>query len=384
MAVTGTLALVTGAWLWAAYRTSDDRLPPGDYEPRPEPHWNLPAENAKAIRDHALAAAQVWREPEDPIEKVDFTRNPGDDEPLPTDDPLPCRFLPRAIGGTTPKFDCVLRGGEVVKVKYGSAELHAEIAASRLLAALGFGSDRMYFLPRVRCFGCPYSPFRTYQVLELARVDGAYTRRIDYDQYRDFKWVAVERRFKAASIDTPEGRGWGFFELARVDPGRGGAPRRHLDALRLMAVVLHHWDNKAENQRLVCLSAPTGDENGECAQPFALLQDLGATFGPNKVNYPSWSTRPVWSEPATCRVSMEDMPYGGATFQATTISEEGRRFLAERITRLTEAQLKTLFEAARFPEYHGRGDEGADPMQWVRAFRRKAAEIADRAPCPPS
>ena len=377
------LAVVTAAWLWATYRTSDDHLPPGAYEPLAEPHWDVADDRATGIRDDALARARVWREPAGPIDRVDFTRNPGDDDPLDPTRPISCKFLPRVTSGTTPKFDCILPGGRVVKVKYGgSPELHAEVAASRLLAALGFGADRMDLVTRVRCFGCPISPFRAYQALEFARMDGVYTRRIDYAQYRDFEWPAVERRFAAASIDTTEVKGWGFYEMEKIDPVRGGSSRAHVDALRLMAVFLHHWDNKAENQRLVCLSEPQGDHNGPCPQPFAFLQDLGSTFGPKKVDFESWSTRPLWSDAATCELNMKDMPYAGATFGTVRITEEGRRFLADKLQQLSEAQIRVLFTAARFPEHHSKRGTGADVANWVRAFRQKVREIADREPCP--
>ncbi len=380
----GLIALVGAVWLWAAFRTSDDRLPAGGYEPRNEPHWEVPADKARENRDDALARAQVWREPADPIDRVDFTRNPGDPDPLDPAQPIACKFLPEATRGTTPKFSCILPGGEVVKVKYGgTAESYAEVAAARLLAALGFGADRMDFVPRVRCFGCPVSPFRTYQALELARMDGAYTRRIDYGHYRDFEWPAVERRFEAAAIETPEVKGWSLYDLEKIDPARGGSSRAHVDALRLMAVFLHHWDNKAENQRLVCLAAPAREgPNGPCPMPLAFLQDLGSTFGPKKVNFESWSTRRVWSDAATCEVNMKDMPYAGATFVTVRIGEEGRQFLAGMLRQLSEAQIQTLFIAARFPEHHSRRDAGADAMEWVRAFQQKVREIADRAPCP--
>ncbi len=377
------LALLTAGWLWAAYRTSDDRLPPGTYEPRVEPHWAVAGADARAIRDDALARAQVWRPPAVPIEQADFTGGEGRRDPHDPARVLACRFLPKASSGTTPKFDCVLPDGEVVKVKYGgSAEQYAEVAASRLLGALGFGADHMELVPRVRCFGCPYSPFRTYKVLELARVDGAYSRRIDYDHYVDFQWVSVEHRFPASTIDAPGVKGFGFFELDRVDPSRGGAPRAHVDALRLLAVLLHHWDNKSENQRLVCLDEPNPAGNRECRRPFALVQDLGSTFGPNKVNYASWSTRPVWSGPG-CEVHMEDMPFGGATFGRATIGEEGRRFLSDRLERLSDRQVRDLFTAARFPQRQGGRGEGGSADDWMRAFRGKAREIAART-CPAS
>lgn len=383
LAAGGFLILLSALWLWAAYRTSDDHLPQGAYEPLAEPHWEVAADDAEAIRDDALARARVWREPADPIGRADLTRNSGDSEPLDPARPISCKFLPRPTRGTTPKFDCILPGGEVVKVKYGgTAENHAEVAAARLLAALGFGADRMYLVPRVRCFGCPISPFRTYQALELTRLDGAYTRRIDYSHYRDFDWPSVERRFEAASIDTSDVKGWGFYELEKIDPARGGSSRAHVDALRLMAVFLHHWDNKPENQRLVCLSEPKAERNGPCPQPLAFVQDLGSSFGPKKVNFTSWSTRPLWSDAATCEVSMKDMPFAGATFVTVRIGEEGRRFLAGMLRQLSEAQIHALFTGARFAEYHSRRDAGADVMNWVRAFQQKVREIADRAPCP--
>ena len=79
---------------------------------------------------------------------------------------------------------------------------------------------------------------------------------------------------------------------------------------------------------------------------------------------------------------MKDMPYAGATFTTVRIAEEGRLFLAGLLRRLSEAQVRALFTAARFPEHHSGRDAGADVGSWVRAFQQKVREIADRAPCP--
>jgi hypothetical protein len=35
-----------------------------------------------------------------------------------------------------------------------------------LLAALGFGADRVTLLPRLRCLGCPAHPYETRQLAE--------------------------------------------------------------------------------------------------------------------------------------------------------------------------------------------------------------------------
>ena len=66
--------------------------------------------------------------------------------------------------------------------------------------------------------------------------------------YTDFTWVALERKFPAPAIETATRSGWAWWE-PRTRTRRAG----EVDALRLLAVFLAHWDNKAENQRLVCL-----------------------------------------------------------------------------------------------------------------------------------
>jgi hypothetical protein len=214
------------------------------------------------------------------------------------------------------------------------------------------------------------------------RLDAAYTRWIDYDAYVDFEWVSAERRLEAPAINGPAGKGgWAFHELDKIDPAQGGASRAQVDALRLLAVFLHHWDNKPENQRLVCLAAP-GARPGPCPEPFALLQDVGSTFGPHKVNFAHWSERPVWGDPATCELTMKDLPAGGATFTDIRITEGGRRFLAERLGRLSEPQIRGLFTGARFGEFAPLFRSGADVGAWVRAFQHKVREIAERPPCP--
>ena len=131
--------------------------------------------------------------------------------------------------GTTPKFECELPDGEVVKVKYTGAEPHGEVAASRLLGALGFGADRVFFARRLRCYGCPRYPFPTLKLVTLAGADKAFARGLDYDNAIDFEWVSVERKTEGEFIETAAGRGWAWHELAaradgvaRCTPTRSG------------------------------------------------------------------------------------------------------------------------------------------------------------------
>ena len=287
---------------------------------------------------------------------------------------LTCRFVLTDATGTTPKFDCELPTGTRVKVKYGrTPEIAGEIAATRLLAALGFGADRVVLASRVRCYGCPASPFQARRIADRTRLQGLLRRTLDYNTYRDFEWAAVEYKQEGVAVETDGRKGWGFYELKEIDPRRGAATRAEVDALRLMAVFLAHWDNKESNQRLVCL--PPQARGDACRQPLVMLQDLGATFGPRKVDLDAWSSTPVWADADQCRVSMKRLPHGGGTFGDAQISEGGRRLLADRLTRLSASAIETLFVEARFP-----GDLG----RWVRTFQRKVDEIAARPPCPPT
>ena len=200
------------------------------------------------------------------------------------DQPLPCQFRNTGPSGTTPKFSCVLADGSVVKVKYGrNPEIQAEVAATRLLDRLGFAADHVVIVDRLRCYGCPRYPFEATQVLTSLRSPDILPSQGFAGSYSDFTDVAVEQRFPAAAIEADAIDGWEWRELGKVTR----APAADVDALRLLAMFLAHWDNKATNQRIVCLdqtaSAPTS-ASGRCEDPLLMIQDLGATFGPYKAN----------------------------------------------------------------------------------------------------
>ena len=271
-------------------------------------------------------------------------------------DPLRCRFKVDEVNGLTPKFECELPDGEVVKVKYSGPEPYGEVAASRLLRTLGFGADRVSFVKSVRCYGCPRYPFPTLKLVTLVGAEKVFAKGLDYDSAVDFEWPSVERKAQGEKIETPEGRGWAFHELAKVPT----ASRVHADALTLMAIFLAHWDNKPENQRLVCLSGKPG-RDGRCAKPLAMLQDVGGTFGPRKTDLAGWRSAPIWTNRAACTVSMKSLPHGGATFTDTAISERGRRFVADRLARLSDRQIRDVVPGrpVRSTRRHHCGMDGA-------------------------
>lgn len=360
---------VVGASTWAATVGARGSAPVGDYQPEYVETWTLTGPDAAERRRDALRRATFTLDGPQMAALEDAALDPLRRELSKT--PPSCLFLGGAPSGTSAKFDCVLEGGAVVKVKYGrNPEIHAEAAATRLLRRLGYPADFVTIVPRLRCYGCPRFPFLAMRLqatfaLPLIPADP------HEEGYTEFEWVAVERKLPAPAIETDAQEGWSWWEL-----DDSVSPRGEVDALRLLAVFLAHWDNKDENQRLVCLDG-TPPPAANCARPLAMIQDLGATFGPTKVNLARWRDLPVWQDRATCTVSMQALPFGGASFREMRISEAGRARLAERLAGMTDDEIERLFAVARFPDFQvGTGDED-DLDAWVTAFRHRRDQIAN-------
>jgi hypothetical protein len=221
------------------------------------------------------------------------------------------------------------------------------------------------------------------KALGLAGAQKLYEKVMDPKEYEDFEWAAVEQKHYGRAIETQEVEGWAFFEIDLIDPKKGGAPRAHVDALRLLAVFLSHWDNKSENQRLVCLSEKDWPEGGKCSRPFAMLQDVGSAWGPRKMDLPEWEKAPLWSDRASCTTSMDHLPYHGATFTPVKITEAGRKHLGGLLSQLSDQQLTDMFTSAKFDRPTGLIVKSAAPIsEWVRVFKAKVKQVTDGPSCP--
>jgi hypothetical protein len=291
-----------------------------------------------------------------------------------------CTYRKRPMAGHTPKFTCVVGLNDELKVKYGrhNGEVYAEVAATRLFWVLGFGADRMYSV-RVICRGCPFDSL------------GEPHRSSDADMV--FDPAAIERKMQGHTMESHTDSGWTWPELDLVDERVGGAPRAHRDALKLLAAIVQHTDSKAEQQRLVCLTEhdDEDDEDGEdgvCAQPFMIISDLGQTFGqanafnrdgPGSVNLEKWASVPVWKDPARCIANLSKSVTG--TLENPRISEEGRAFLADLLTQLSDQQILDVFSVARMPLRSSDPRRSGTIDEWAAAFRHKRDEVVQHS-CP--
>ncbi len=379
MAATALLVSAVGISTWLAAAEYFTIPPGGDFHERQLAEWTLTGPDARRLRLDILRRA-TFTLPASFSTQDSALPNPRAALPW-------CRHLPSDPSGTTPKFDCVFPGGETVKVKYGhDAEIHGEAGATALLRMLGYPADTVTIVPRLRCYGCPRHPFvamhlrRSFHLPFISeQIDNGFT---------DFEWVSVERKFPAPEIETETVSGWEWRELDRVD-----APLEEVDAFRLLAAFLAHWDNKAQNQRLVCLDSTAGrntdlsrrsaQREGGCSTPIAMIQDLGASFGPPKVNLARWRDLPVWHDRTTCTLSMRALPFEGATFEDVRISEAGRALAAARLQSISDAQIERLFAEARFPQFQVGTDDERDLKAWAQAFKSRVSQIAAvRCPLP--
>jgi len=334
--------------------------------------FNTLSEREAADRTAVISRSQVWT-PTD-IPSMDLKAGPQGDGAFAFHETVSCDYVDKKLPGHSAKFECMIGGHDKVKVKYGgtNGEVYGEVLATRLLWALGFGADRMYPV-NVICRGCP------------EEFGGMFRSR------REFRFdpAVIERKMAGKEWPHDDARGWSWSELDLVNAAAGGAPREQRDALKLLAVFVQHTDNKPTNQRILCMDSKPIDSGTTCGHPFLLLNDVGLTFGratrlngdeKSSVNLEAWRRTPVWKDDRACVGHLPKSLTG--TLDNPVISEEGRRFLADLLSQLSDRQIHELFEAARVRlRLRSPGDafSGFSTIdEWVDAFKEKRSQISDR------
>jgi hypothetical protein len=311
-----------------------------------------------------IARARVWTATE--ISKADLRVGPGGPGAFALGATVSCDYKDEKLAGRSPKFVCALAPDDEVKVKFGgtNGEVYAEVAASRLLWALGFGADRMYPV-HVVCRGCP----KEFGGIERTKNESVIDPAV------------IER--KMPGTEYFEKQGWKWQELDVLGEDLATDARAERDALTLL-----------------CMDPGAKKNDDGCRRPFMMINDLGLTFGKSSrfndnarssMSLTDWVRTPVWKdENSEGRNGSEGAPrcvgnlpksFTG-TLDDPVISEPGRRFLAGLLTQLSDAQLRDLFDVARV---HLRTRTPGDPLsgmatvaEWVDAFKMKRDQIVNR------
>jgi hypothetical protein len=187
----------------------------------------------------------LWREPTD-LESRDLFYGIGGSKHVPR--PGPFRFIKEDLDGSNPKYLVRDDAGVKWKIKLGP-EAKPEVAATRLVWAVGYFTNEDYFLPEVRVLDLPAELHRG---KKLFTPDGTV---------RDV-------RFKREGKDEAKGGPWKW----KRDPFTGG---REFNGLRVLMALINNWDVKDVNNSIY----QKEDEASGNLEEIYMVTDLGASFG---------------------------------------------------------------------------------------------------------
>jgi hypothetical protein len=158
----------------------------------------------------------------------------------------PFTFESEDLEGTNPKFNVRDADGVKWKIKLG-AEARPETVASRFVWAMGYHTDREYFLPEVEVMGLPKHLHRGGDLVERGGIMRDARLKHEKGGKKIANWAWKDNKFVGS---------------------------RELDGLRVMMAIIDNWDLKTENNAV----REEKREDGTMERVFE-VSDLGASFG---------------------------------------------------------------------------------------------------------
>lgn len=275
--------------------------------------------------------------------------------------------------GTTPKFHCSVQGvtdedGQLIRYKVKphfkgespdkrNGEIYGEFLSSRFSQALGFFADDEW-VADVTCPDCEKSLTRGFQ--------GA--------SFSPFQ--------PAAGVELPLGKGIDV-DCNNKDSGSladslqkiAQNSRAEVDAFKLWLAFIDHGDTKTDNHKFACLKSHKEGNTRVCEEAVFYVGDMGSTFGHSSSSEKK-ARLDVWSKKEPIQVSGGRCTTTAKGVGDTSISEGGRKLLADNLQRLLDAETQNgtitkVFAASRNAE------RDRSPAEWTAEFVRKARTIID-------
>ena len=276
--------------------------------------------------------------------------------------------------GTTPKFHCSVAGvtdenGDLIRYKIKphfkgqsrdkrNGEIYGEFLSSRFSQAVGFFADDSW-VADVTCPDCEKSLTRSFQGASFspfqpaAGVELSLARGIDVDCNDKDSGALAEA-------------------LQKI-----GSSRAEVDAFKLWLAFIDHGDTKTDNHKYACLNSRKNGKERICepGQAVFYVSDMGSTFGYSRSSE-NKATLAVWRKKDPIEVRGGRCTANAKSVGDTTISEAGRRLLADNLQRLLDAEkqngsITRVFEASRNAE------RDRPASEWSTEFQRKARMIID-------
>ncbi len=273
----------------------------------------------KSAASSAAPAAQgqpmLWADRGD-ISSLNLYWGPGSEESAPKP---PFNFEKEDVSGTNPKVKITDANGQRWNVKFDE-EVHAEVAASRIVWALGFMVEESYFIPSGTIVGVSGLG----RAKKFVQSNGAFTKamfekRPDTIARRNIRWTWESNPF----VGTKEFSG-----------------------LAILNVLLSNWDAKVDNNNVLGMY---GD--GQQIHDWYVQSDWGGTFGKTGgyFSHTKWSLKDFTSQAFISGVSGSTLRlhYTGKMGSALkAVPVEHAKWFAGIVGQLTDEQLRDAFKAA--------------------------------------
>ena len=284
-----------------------------------------------AVAQEEAKKARLWKDP-GPIATRDLLWGSGAADRAPKG---PFVFIEEDTSGTQPKVRVRDAANREWDVKFGD-EVHAEIASNRLVWALGFIAEEMYFVPSGTITGVT-TPGRT---KDHIAADGSFAR--------------ARFRLRTESSGRAAER-WTFEKNPFVNT-------QELSGLAILMTMLNNWDIQADrNNRILVVDG----------EQHYIVTDLGATFGKmgaGLIPHSKWNLEHFKKEEFIEKVEngMLDLDYEGWG-GINKVPLEHARWFAALASQLTDEQLQAALKAS------GAGD--AEVTGFATRLREKINEL---------
>jgi len=294
------------------------------------------AENAKtSAAPDKIGRPILWGEPGE-VPKLDLYLGIGSEQGMPKP---PFQFKKEDTTGTNPKIKVIDANGVKWNIKFDE-EVHAEVAASRLVWACGYKVEESYFVPSGHVNG----------VTGLGRAR---------------KFIKADGSFKD-----------GMFEKRPNDVARRKDPwswssnpftgTKELSGLIMLNALVNNWDSKQSNNAIF----GKYDHDGSVVEWYAVADwggsfgKMGSLFSHSKWRLDDFAKQRFISEVSNNTVKLN---YSGKMSVGHSVPLEHARWFAGIVGQLTDTQLQDAFRAA--------GASQAEVAGFASVVRRKIDEL---------
>jgi hypothetical protein len=253
----------------------------------------------------------------------------------------PFTFNKEDMTGTNPKIKVIDTNGVKWNIKFDE-EVHAEVAASRIVWACGYMVEESYFIPAGKVKGVQgLTRARKFVKADGSFTDGMFEKRPATIARRDVSWPWDSNPFVG---------------------------KKELSGLIILNAMLNNWDAKPDNNNVLGMY----DEDGVTVKDWHIVSDWGATFGKmgSVFTHNKWDLDDFRKQRFIDGISggMLKLRYSGRSSGAIkTVPLDHARWFAGIVGQLTDNQLRASFKAA--------GASEAEVTGFAARLREKIDEL---------